>query len=462
MSMGTHGKAKTRGCLWGLILCVTAFAGNLARADDPTFRPFPASAAPPFPREFAERLYEQMSRRSTLMPPGSTPEKASPELPLELERLAPEAFRNLGPAAPPKEETPRFPERDAPPPNRPQRKPSPNPAPSENRSPALPGNVSPPEKAPPKSPPSSPRTPQPEVRPVPRSPSPQERRRAAPPSTEPNRPSVTPPREPERNERRPAFRPPVREENEPPQTNRRARDSRKELNEALNKILMEAATQANRPEVAQAAFGESSRESFLNPLIRRAQQTLAEQGRDFRPRVRWGRRQREAAMNTARRLNLSVSVPEAPSGAALRSAAGTARWFIAPVLFIAAVLLLIPLWRRYGERLSARLRRASPRSLLPGRRVNSPAGLVQAVDSFLVLQFGAAASWWHCRAVERALTRLAPELSGDIARLVGAYEQSRYGPPARPVSSYELEQAGQTLRRLAGLAGEEHADRAGI
>jgi hypothetical protein len=149
-------------------------------------------------------------------------------------------------------------------------------------------------------------------------------------------------------------------------------------------------------------------------------------------------------------------------------AAETASWsselrlLAAPVVFGAAVLLLAPLWFRLRPKLAAYLHATATLASLRSARIGSPKELVQSLDQFLLAQFGLAAAWWHCRTVERELRTLRPDLSEDVSQLATTYELSRYGPDSAAIGAACLEQAAQTLRRLAaGPTEDEPAFSAG-
>ncbi len=145
----------------------------------------------------------------------------------------------------------------------------------------------------------------------------------------------------------------------------------------------------------------------------------------------------------------NLSLPATPAVDMSAPEGGYLSLLAAPAAVGLAVLLAVPLWRRYRGRIAAWLGGAAPAFDLTGRSVRRPEDLVQALDRFLIARFGGRATWWHCRAVERALTELAPEARDDVARLVATYELARYGPRSRPVAPHQLEQATATLRRLA-------------
>jgi hypothetical protein len=461
-------------------LCIVvgglALAAGGAAADDETFRPFPREEIL-LPAELG-RLLSNLPRNAptptgSAESPEALPDGALPQWMEQLRPLVEEAMRKQRAETQP---SPREPS-EAPGERREIDRQHSEPSPERSEGRRQPRDAEPDAERPPsRDGPSRPFPSEPRLSSDPQFPSDPRRPGASPPADVEDRRPATPPQpqgrrefnwppsdDPRRSDDRPRITPPPSPANIPPanvapaaaeeQTSsppRPARNSRKEFSEALNKIVYEAAQQAARPEVAEAVAGATSRESFLNPVVTRMRELLAKRRGGWRPERSWARDERKIISDAARRVSgAAAALPEAPSDETLRGAAGTARQVVAPALFLLAILLLIPLWRRYGERLTALLKRSSPRILLPVRRVDSPADLVQAVDRFLAAQFGRAADWWHCRAVERALTRLAPELSGDIARLAAAYELSRYGPASHPVSRYDLERSTATLRRLA-------------
>jgi hypothetical protein len=229
---------------------------------------------------------------------------------------------------------------------------------------------------------------------------------------------------------------------------RRALKTRKEFNDKMNRILLEAARRAANEEpskMSQAAA--QSRDALFNPLLKRVETLLKDRSLRRQGRAWFNRHVRRGpARDLARRLDKSFDFPD-DAGAEI-SVMSVSSLAATPVLLIVLAVLLAPVVNRLRPRLAAYLQAAA---LAPFRvlRLESNEELVRAVDQFLARRFGRASSWWHCRAVERALADLAPHLSDEIARLAAAYEVARYGPTSHRLAPDELEQSAGTLRRLA-------------
>jgi hypothetical protein len=239
--------------------------------------------------------------------------------------------------------------------------------------------------------------------------------------------------------------------------------SRRQFNDEVNRIAMDAARRVADKEGETGAIGSSlSRDSFLTPLVKRARESLARRNgwegqdsswlRDQSQRVRrWSRGQRFE-------FRPSIANPPAADSGGWSS---ELKLLGAPVAFGALLLLLLPLWVRLRPKLAAYLNAAATLASLRTLTIDSPADLVRAVDKFLLAQFGLAAAWWHCRTVEMELLRLRPGMSGELSNLSAAYELSRYGPDSMAIDAVRLEQAAQTLRRLAEPAASENSHSAG-
>jgi hypothetical protein len=230
---------------------------------------------------------------------------------------------------------------------------------------------------------------------------------------------------------------------------------------------MAAARQAGKTDPSGDSFAAAaSRESFLNPLLGRVEKLISDGTRNRSRPPSWGNRnsKRNGSWNPLRRFNWRLPVPNAPSTESLAGAAGQSRPWLYAVLIAALAILLVPVWIRFRPKLAAYLNAPRVVTKFALRRIESPNDLVRAVDRFLFAQFGLASCWWHCRAVERALAGLRPDLRGEISELVEAYELSRYGPDPAEISPSRVQQAAATLRRLADslLAAAEPAPQPGV
>lgn len=247
---------------------------------------------------------------------------------------------------------------------------------------------------------------------------------------------------------------------------RPARITKKAIDDEINRIVMKAAQRALRKEPSEAPegspFDAASRESFLTPVVTRLQEFAARQdaGRQWRQFSQSRQRGRsDGAWNLRRRFDLPSALPGASSLPAIPEA-GNHRSLLMPLgATLLALLILIPLWRRYRGRLVAFWKGVTAITWV-NHPIRSPEDLVNAVDRFLVFHFGGLATWWHCRAVEQALVGLAPALSDDIGQLVAAYEVSRYGPQSRRISDSQLEQSALTLHQLAAASVKYESDSA--
>jgi hypothetical protein len=449
-----------------------------AWADDVTFRNLPLQRTPS-PEELIERIsdpalrkiVEQFQRRRLERSPG-TPGEAAEEDPLsslpDLSGLSPELIeqmKELGvdpdiqPFSP--DQTPRDLPREAFPESSPPE--SSPPSRSEPRKPAL--ERFPPRTERPREMPAPSELPEGAGRPgnrVPQRGPGGEGNETSPESAGP-RPSFRLPQSPQGESlgetARERVTPPRNlrpgSEDEPTAASDRPR-SRSEIDESVNRIVMDVARRVAEREAETGGIESSlSRESFLTPLVKRAERAIAQRSRWNSREPSWlrnGSRQ-VRSWNPARRLDLP-SLPSAPSAGSI---GGPAQWKLlaAPVLFGAVVLLLAPVWVRLRPRLMAYLNASKTLASLRTVRIDAPGELVQAVDRFLLAQFGLAAAWWHCRTVEQELRRLRPEMSQELAALATAYELARYGPDAAAIDAARLEQSAQTLRRLADPAASE-------
>jgi hypothetical protein len=165
---------------------------------------------------------------------------------------------------------------------------------------------------------------------------------------------------------------------------------------------------------------------------------------------RWspGDRRRSRERDWLRKFDWSISLPgEAPTNT-LASVGGSLPWLAVPAVLCVAAVLLIPVANRLRPRLASYLWTSRSLASFSSLHLASREELVRAVDRFLACQFGRASSWWHCRAVERALVGLRPEMGDEISHLVATYQVSRYGPQANPITVRQLEESAGTLRRL--------------
>jgi hypothetical protein len=233
--------------------------------------------------------------------------------------------------------------------------------------------------------------------------------------------------------------------------------TRRQFDEAVNRIIMDAARTAADQEAESGAMATAlSRESFLTPLVDKARESLAGRNHWNSSEREWMRAQerRVRGWNLRERLHWKPPVASPPAADA---AASSLEWKLlaAPVVFGAVVLLLAPVWVRLRPKLAAYLQASATLASLRSLEIDSPQELVAAVDRFLLATFGLSAAWWHCRKVGRELRRLRPELSGEIEELADLYELARFGPDATTISAESLERAASTLRRLAeGPAAE--------
>lgn len=224
--------------------------------------------------------------------------------------------------------------------------------------------------------------------------------------------------------------------------------SRQQFNEAMNRILVEAARHAKEKEAGEeSAVVTASRESILNPIISRVEKLVADEGHNRSNRPSWmrGRGGRSWSLG---RFKWRFPTPGAPSPDAL--APGGSLWvLLSPVLLCLLILATIPLWRRLQPKLSKYLNVSAALTHFALLRIDSRDDLVRAVDRFLLLRFGLVSTWWHCRTVERALAGLRPELRSEVASLMATYEISRYGPNPEAVTHEQVQEAAEVLRRLA-------------
>jgi hypothetical protein len=233
--------------------------------------------------------------------------------------------------------------------------------------------------------------------------------------------------------------------------------TKRQFDDAINRIVMDTARRVAEHEAETGNIEESfSRKSFLTPLVNRARESLAKRNAWERSESSWTQVRRET-----RRFRGWSNWKPPVAGAPTTETTGWSselRLLAAPVVFGAVVLLLAPLWIRLRPKLAAYFQAAATLASLRTAKIDSPGELVQALDRFLLAQFGLSAAWWHCRTVERELRTLRPDISEEVSRLATVYELSRYGPDSTAIDAARLEQAAQTLRRLAaGPAADESA-----
>ena len=90
-----------------------------------------------------------------------------------------------------------------------------------------------------------------------------------------------------------------------------------------------------------------------------------------------------------------------------------------------------------------------------GRNKNSPSGLVDEVDHFLISKFGSDSKWWNSKHAQQILVSAAPDFKAKISELTNLYVRARYMDQNFVLTDEEKKRCQSTLQELARLALEK-------
>ncbi len=90
-----------------------------------------------------------------------------------------------------------------------------------------------------------------------------------------------------------------------------------------------------------------------------------------------------------------------------------------------------------------------------GRNKNSPSGLVDEVDHFLISKFGSDSKWWNSKHAQQILVSAAPDFKAKISELTNLYVRARYVDQNFVLTDEEKKRYQSTLQELTRLALEK-------